>query len=110
MYYILVETEGKVYNKLLNHIQHHSLAQLLIELLQIKIGNSNSKQSADWDKDDKSEEEKHTEEPAEELPPLDAKMASVLKSKKQEVITTLLTKLSGQSSDLEECLNAHTVL
>lgn len=37
--YILLKREGDVYNRLLAVLQHHSLAQLLIELLQVKVVN-----------------------------------------------------------------------
>ena len=34
--YILIHRKGDIFNKLLNKIEHHSLSQLLIELMQIK--------------------------------------------------------------------------
>lgn len=33
--YILIDTEGKIFDKLVENIQHHSLSNLLIELMQI---------------------------------------------------------------------------
>jgi hypothetical protein len=38
--YLLLKREGDVFTKLVGVLQHHSLAQLLIELLQIKIGSA----------------------------------------------------------------------
>jgi len=35
--YILLKRNGDIFMKLLNCLQHHSLAQLLIELLQVKV-------------------------------------------------------------------------
>ena len=35
--YMLVEQNGKIFHGLLNHLQHHSLALLLISLLEIQI-------------------------------------------------------------------------
>ena len=35
--YLLVEQQGKIFHGLLNHLQHHSLALLLISLLEIQI-------------------------------------------------------------------------
>lgn len=35
--YLLLRREGKIFDMLLNHMQNHSLAILLIELLQLQI-------------------------------------------------------------------------
>ncbi len=35
--YLLYETKGATYDKLLNYIHHHSLSELLVEMMQIKI-------------------------------------------------------------------------
>lgn len=76
-----------------------------------------SKSKSDWDKDeaksgeDHSEEDKNGhEEPEVEMTPLEAEMSQVLNRKKQEVIKALLISVSSTNKDLEECLNAHTVL
>ena len=37
-------------------------------------------------------------------------MSDVLNQKRQEVITALISNLSGRNSDFEACLNAHTIL
>lgn len=37
LHYILLKREGDVFTKLLSCLQHHSLAQLLIELMQVKV-------------------------------------------------------------------------
>lgn len=63
LHYILIHKEGEIYNKLLNHLHHHSIAQLMVELIQVKIITNRPKEnfSLDWDKDEKdgdSEEEK----------------------------------------------------
>jgi uncharacterized protein YbgA (DUF1722 family) len=35
--YLLLHKKGELFNKLLKNLEHHSLAQLMIELMQIKI-------------------------------------------------------------------------
>jgi hypothetical protein len=82
--YILVQKEGKIFDKLLNHLQHHSLAQLMVELMSVKIGVGRHA-SVDWDKNS-DEDKAKSEEPEEELSPVEAEMTRILQQKKQEVI------------------------
>ena len=35
--YLLIEQKGKIFDGLLNHLQHHSLASLLIKLMEVRI-------------------------------------------------------------------------
>ena len=37
-------------------------------------------------------------------------MVDVLNAKRQEVVQTLIDRLSGKNSDYERCLNAHMIL
>ena len=37
LYYLLVKREGQVFPRLLRLMQHHSLAQLLVELMQVEL-------------------------------------------------------------------------
>ena len=37
-------------------------------------------------------------------------MHEVLQTKKQEIVTKLIAKLSARNLDLEQCLNAHSIL
>ena len=68
--YILVQKEGIIFDKLLNHLQHHSLAQLMIELMSTKIGVGRLP-SIDWDKNS-DEDKAKSEEPEEELSPIES--------------------------------------
>jgi cobalamin biosynthesis protein CobT len=52
--YILVRREGEVFNLLLNNLEHHSLAQLMVELLQVKLPNAQGDKGGD--SSDKNEE------------------------------------------------------
>ena len=35
--YLLIQRKGDIFNLLLKNLQHHSLAQLMVELMQLKI-------------------------------------------------------------------------
>lgn len=61
--YLLTIRKGDVFDQLFRHLQHHSLAQLMVELLSIKLAAKPKEYfNLDWDKDEKegaeSEEEK----------------------------------------------------
>ena len=36
--YLLIDTEGRTFDKLLGYIHYHSLSDLLMELMQIQVG------------------------------------------------------------------------
>ena len=64
--YLLVERKGQVFDQLLRHLENHSLAQLMIELLQTKIVTANQtardRFSSDFDKEDKTDDGETEEE------------------------------------------------
>jgi hypothetical protein len=66
LYYILIERQGDLFDKLMQHQQYHSLATLLIELLQLRIVSAatanRDRFSSDFDKDDKTDEGEHSED------------------------------------------------
>ena len=35
--YVLIDTKGALFDKLVNYIQYHSLSDLLIEIMQINV-------------------------------------------------------------------------
>jgi hypothetical protein len=60
LYYILVKREGDIFTKLTQHLQHHSLAQLLVELMQVELPNQwdlDRINGGDKDKDSEEEED-----------------------------------------------------
>jgi len=60
LYYILVKREGDIFTKLTHHLQHHSLAQLLVELMQVELPNQwdlDRINGGDKDKDSEEEED-----------------------------------------------------
>lgn len=135
LHYILLRRKGDIFIKLLSCLQHHSLAQLLIELMQVKIvatkihhhhGTSdgasggllsnNGKGFAfhqnggnDSHSDDSSDDDDAV--PQVSLSPDEAQMTEVLKARRQEVVAFLIEKLSSKNScDFESCLNANAIL
>ena len=130
LHYLFIYRQGDVYNKLLNLLQHHSLSQLLVELLQIKIVNSvngesnrniRDRFSSDFDDrfgrvignnddDEEDKKEKVEEDPTAGMTTIERKMYEVLKAKKQEVVNYLIRQLTSSNKDLEQSLNAHSIL
>lgn len=120
--YILIHRNGDVYNRLLGNLKHHSLSQLLIELLNLKIvatqqtSSARDRFSSDFDKetssdlDKEGDEEKKESDPTDGMTIVERKMFQVLETKKQEVIQYLIQRLSSKNPDFEECLNAHSIL
>lgn len=117
--YLLVERKGFVFDMLMRHLEHHSLAQLMIELMQLKIVPANQvvrdRFSSDFDKEDKTEdgeqsEEEKNRETLDKMTPQERLMHDTLTEKKQMVVRTLLERLSSKNRDFELCLNAYTVL
>jgi hypothetical protein len=122
--YLLLHRPGDIFDKLLANLQHHSLAQLLVELLQVKVvqsagssqyGSSQRRgegftfhgNKSGGDSGDDDDEENGKSEQESKLSPLEAKMVEVLNRKRQEVLTTLIDFLGPKNSDFEKCLNAH---
>ena len=114
LHYLLIEREGDVYNKLLNKLHHHSLSQLMVELLSLKLSTNKQTEnfSLDWDKEGGDSEEEKTANGTQEqeLSEQEKKMTTVLNQKKQEVIQTLVKWLSRSNQDFEYALNAYTIL
>lgn len=80
-------------------MQHHSLAQLMVELMQIKItasqpgmnSSARGRVSSDFDnKTDDGEESKDEKDTKENLSPSELAMQETLNQKRQEVISNLI--------------------
>jgi hypothetical protein len=90
--YLLIHRKGDVFDLLLKHMQHHSLAQLMVELMQIKITGSQSsamgssargRVSSDFDnKTDDGEESKDEKEGKDNLTPQEQAMLDILNLKR----------------------------
>ena len=61
----------------------------------------------DWDREDDEDSDKEKEV---KLSPIEQLMSNILDEKKSEVIMMLLSKLSRRCLDMEESLNAQTIL
>ena len=111
LHYMLIKRKGDIFTKLLNVLQHHSLAQLIVELMQVKIP---SQEKMSGDKESDGDEAESPVKAAEELQPenmtTEQQMRQILNEKRQEVISTLIERLGPKSTDFESVLNAQTVL
>ena len=59
--YVLIDTNGALFDKLVNYIQYHSLSDLLIEIMQINVFIRDWRESED-DPEDSSEPKKDKSE------------------------------------------------
>ena len=53
--YVLLNKDGAIFDKLCDRLEHHSLAQLLIELIEVQLvqkPGDKDKFQMDWDKDE----------------------------------------------------------
>ena len=115
--YVLLETKGVLFDQLVSYIEYTSLADLLIDLMQINspVYEPPQKQQSGWDEDDdekKSDGEEDKEEKKEpSLTPEQLFMKQILAEKKSMVINELISKLSHKNrDDIESSLNAKSVL
>ena len=105
--YLLVEQNGKIFDGLLKHLQHHSLAMFLIKLLEVQIQPESKKVS--WDGSDSGENENEEAEP--ELTVEQKHMAQILKDKTTMVVNHLIDALSEKNQDdIHMTLNAFYLL
>jgi hypothetical protein len=111
--YLLLERKGHIFHGLLNHIEHHSIALLLITLLEVNIvpENAKKKQRITWDVRDDSESDGNEETCETELTADQKKMKEVLAEQGKMVVSHLLDCLSPKNQDdIHKALNAATVL
>lgn len=104
--YILLDCEGRIFDKLIDNIHQHSLMDLLIELMQINFPVFSVKKELE---DDGSPV--MYKEDGNALTDDQKTMVKVLNNKKNRVISRLLDMLDHRnSSDLEQSLNSCSVL
>jgi hypothetical protein len=111
LHYMLINRKGDIFTKLLNVLQHHSLAQLIVELMQVKIP-SQEKMYGDKESDGDEAESpvKAIEDSQPENMTTEQQMRQILNEKRQEVISTLIDSLGPKCADFESVLNAQAVL
>lgn len=126
--YLLLVQKGKIFDNLLCHMQHFSLASLMLHFLGMKFcledytgyGNVAQRSTSllDWDNNSDSDEEKPTAASTErsavgeaEAAARFAEMSEIFDQKKMMVVRTLIGQMSKNNpDDLEKTLNANTVL
>lgn len=128
--FLLLVQRGKIFDNLISHLQHFSLANLMLTLLGLKFfiedyagfgtNNATSRTSLlDWDNNSESDEgAQQTAASTERTAANEAEaeeryneMMKVLNEKKIYVVTTLLKQMSKENpDDLEKTLNASSIL
>jgi hypothetical protein len=115
--YLLVQRQGAIFDGLMQHMQHHSLALLMIELLQIQIKPEATPKSKapmkgsmyEWENSDGENNDEDVEEGT--LTPQQEQMKDTLAKKGNQIVMSLLDTLSSKNKDdLEKTLNANTIL
>jgi len=102
--YILLHTQGAVFDQLVKYIKYHSMADLLIELMQLTFAFQPPASSILQDSNDSGDEKPALSEDQ-------TNMLNILNRKKREVIKQLIMAMSHSNrDDLEASLNASTVL
>ena len=106
--YLLLHQEGKIFSGLLRHLGHHSLATLLIKLIEQQI---QPEKKDKWDASDNSDLDIDAETNDNELTADQKRMQAVLKEKSTMVVNSLIDMLSPKNADdMHMTLNASQVL
>ena len=115
--YLLLKREGVIFDGLLKHIRHHSLALWVIDLLQIQIKPETTRiikgERMAMYNSDGSDAENHEDDAENEgmLSAQQQKMKDILAKKGNQIVMGLLDALSSKNKDdLEKTLNANTIL
>lgn len=127
--YILTHRQGDIYDKLLKGLMHHSLAQLLVELLSAKVvpqpasrggnggasggllsNNNGASRGFAFDNHDDDEGEDDDANSKNAVTPHEARMIEILNAKRQNVLATLIESLGAKNRSLENTLNAQLIL
>lgn len=106
--YILVETNGAVFDNLLDYSNsQYSLASLLMELMQLDCSESNNAWPYDDDEQPNEEAKKKQEKELAEKKVIQ----KLLEEKKGQIVSKLITKLSySNRNDMEAALSASQIL
>jgi len=115
--YLMIRKDGAIFDGLMKHIGNHSLALLMIELLQIQIkaeSISSQKKAGKmsmYTSDGSDAENQDDEENEGVLTSEQVTMKDLLEKKGSQIVMGLLDCLSNKNQDeLEKTLNANTVL
>lgn len=115
--YILLEAKGSLFDNLANNVSHHSLSDLLIELMQVNFPMFIVKSDDPENEEYRGEEESDAtmasakREMRQDLTEDQKLMLSRLQEKKEQVLSRLIKNLSHyNSSNVEDSLNSMSVL
>lgn len=112
--YVLLYSEGRVFDALVKYVKYHSLADLLQELMGVSIGfqsppSLSRASNSGSDKEDSDGDVKKAAAP--QLTEDQIKMKAVLQAKRREVVNKLVEAMSHSNrDDMEASLNASTLL
>ena len=112
--YILLDTKGMIFDRLLKYLQHHSLTELLIELMKLNLRFDgvmwNKTSESKWSDEEDEKESSPAKNEEESKSPEQTMMLKKLDEKKLFVVQELIEQLSHKNSDIERSLNASAVL
>lgn len=100
--YLLLKTDGAIFDGLMKHMSHHSLALLTIELLQIQIKAEPTKKAGlktsmyEWENSDQENKEDEAENEG-VLTTEQQKMKQVLAAKGKQIVMGLLENMSAKN-------------
>jgi hypothetical protein len=111
--YLLLRRDGIIFDGLMRHISHHSLAQLVIELLQVQIkpDDSKNKKINMYNSDGSDNDNDNDDQEEAVLTPDQLKMQDIINNKGKLIVGALMDQLSRRNKDnLEIALNAYSIL
>ena len=106
--YLLLHQDGKIFNGLLRHIDHHSLATLLIKLIEQQI---QPEKKDRWDSNDNYDLDIDKDSDQTELTSEQKRMQTILKEKSTMVVNALISNISAKNDhDLHSGINSAHIL
>ena len=106
--YLLLHQDGKIFNGLLRHIDHHSLATLLIKLIEQQI---QPEKKDRWDSNDNYDLDIDKDSDQAELTSEQKHMQTILKEKSTMVVNALINNISAKNSnDIHSAINSAHIL
>ena len=106
--YLLLHQDGKIFNGLLRHIDHHSLATLLIKLIEQQI---QPEKKDRWDSNDNYDLDIDKDSDQTELTSEQKRMQEILKEKSTMVVNSLIDNISAKNNkDIHSAINSAHIL
>ena len=113
--YVFLERNGDLFDKLMEHIEYHSLAQLLIELMQVTSIYGGAKKENGFvnfydEPDNEATEIGNEKEKSPTQNEKEKRVEGLLNMKQKEIAYQLIQKLSWRNTNAHEVLDAQSVL